>query len=90
MENKKLTQEEIEIVKELQKQFQDITYQIGQHQVKKFLLQKDIDAVNEEIETLNREIIRLQQKDKDMAEGLTEKYGTGYINIDTGEITDIG
>jgi hypothetical protein len=90
MENKKLTQEEIEIVKELQKQFQDITYQIGQHQVKKFLLQKDIDAVNEEIEALNREIIRLQQKDKDMAEGLTEKYGTGYINIDTGEITDIG
>jgi hypothetical protein len=89
MENRKLTEEEIDLVKDLQKQFQDTTYQIGQFQVKKFLLEKDLETVSEQINSLNLEIVRLQQKDKEVAESLTEKYGTGYINIETGEITDI-
>lgn len=89
METRKLTQEEVELVKDLQKQFQDVTYQIGQYQVKKYLLEKDVEAIGEQIQTLNLEIVRLQQKDKEVAENLTEKYGTGYINIETGEITDI-
>jgi ABC-type phosphate transport system auxiliary subunit len=89
MEPRKLTQEEIDLVKDLQKQFQDVTYQIGQYQVKKYLLEKDVEAMNEQINALSLEISRLQQKDKEVAESLTEKYGTGYINIETGEITDI-
>jgi hypothetical protein len=88
MEPRKLTQEEVDSVKDLQKQFQDVTYQIGQYQVKKYLLEKDVEAMDEQINALSLEISRLQQKDKEVAESLTEKYGTGYINIETGEITD--
>jgi hypothetical protein len=88
MEQKKLTQEEIDTVQGLQKQFQDVTYQIGQLEVKKLLLQKDIDQINNEIQLVHSTLISLQQKDKEIAESLTEKYGNGYINIETGEISD--
>jgi hypothetical protein len=88
MEEKKLTKEEIETVQGLQKQFQDVTYQIGQLEVKKLLLQKDIDQINNEIQLVHSTLIGLQQKDKEIAESLTEKYGNGYINIETGEISD--
>ena len=70
---KQLTQEELQQVKNLQDQVQQVTLQLGTLEVKKIQL-KDT-------------ILKLQQAEEQLAKTLSDKYGVGTLDIDTGKIT---
>ena len=86
-ETKQLTPEELQQIQEMQKQYNQFVFELGsieaqlqglQHQ--KSLLDKEKDGIVSDIKTLG-------EKEKQLVISLQEKYGTGNINPQTGEIT---
>jgi len=70
---KQLTQEEINTIKNLQNQIQQLALQLGTIEIKKFQLKNEIE--------------KLQQQEEQVAKSLSDKYGNGTLDIDTGKLT---
>ena len=73
MAEKQLTQEELQQIKDLQDQVQQVTLQLGNLELKKIQL-KEI-------------VLNLQQAEEEVAKTLSNKYGNGSLDIDTGKLT---
>ena len=73
MEEKQLTPEELQQVKGLQEQTQQVTMQLGSLEIKKMQLKNIIS--------------QLQQQEEQIAKTLSDKYGNGTLDIDTGKLT---
>ena len=78
MEPKKLTQEEVTKLKDLQSQFQELVIILGNLEVQTM----DINLRKEE---LKNSLTSLKQQETVLAKELEEKYGNGSISLDTGE-----
>ena len=78
MEKKVLTQEEIDKIKKLKQQFEDLTGVAGnvEMQIMNLQLQKDQIKFN---------LQQLQQQESVLAKELEEKYGNGTISLESGE-----
>ena len=76
----KFTEEELTTLKSIQAKSQNATFQFGQLYLSKIRL--------EEQETiLKNQIKELGQEEAQFAQQLTNKYGKGSIDIETGEFT---
>ena len=73
MTEKQLTPEEIQQIKTLQEQIQDVTLQLGALEVRKINL-KDL-------------VVKFRKQEEEIAQTLSDKYGTGTLDINTGKIT---
>jgi hypothetical protein len=84
---KKLTEEEIAQIKEMQTQYNKFIFELGsiEAQLADIITQKEF-MDSEKANTLN-DIKTLTTKEKELLSNLQEKYGVGNINIETGEIT---
>lgn len=76
MAEKQLTPEELQQVKSLQEQSQQVTIQLGTLEIKKMQLKDQIK--------------NLQQQEEQLAKSLSDKYGNGTLDIDTGKLTIAG
>jgi predicted nucleic acid-binding Zn-ribbon protein len=83
MEKKVLTQEEIDKIKKLKDQFEDLTITAGniEIQIMNFQLQKD---------QIKSNLQQLQQQEKVIAQELEKKYGDGTISLESGEFLPKG
>lgn len=76
----KFTEEEVQSLQNLQRTYQQITLAFGQLAVSKLALEeRDINLKDMLADTKNQE--------NELAKSLTEKYGKGSLNIETGEFT---
>ena len=73
MAEKQLTPEELQQVKSLQEQSQQVTIQLGTLEIKKMQLKDQIK--------------NLQQQEEQLAKSLSDKYRNGTLDIDTGKLT---
>ena len=73
MAEKQLTPEELQQVKSLQERSQQVTIQLGTLEIKKMQLKDQIK--------------NLQQQEEQLAKSLSDKYGNGTLDIDTGKLT---
>jgi hypothetical protein len=78
MENQKLTQEELATLKELQQNGQTVIEELGQIEFAKFSLEQR-RAKTEQFLT------DLQKQEQEFVQTITNKYGIGSINPETGE-----
>ena len=78
----KLTDKELEVLKEYQITQNQITFELGNLDIQKALLEGQRSAILEKLADL-------QEKSNKTARELQEKYGEGNINIDTGEFTSV-
>jgi predicted nucleic acid-binding Zn-ribbon protein len=78
MERKVLTQEEIEKIKNLKQQFEDLTGVAGNVEIQIMNLQLQKDQIKSNLQ-------QLQQQEKVIAQELEEKYGDGTISLESGE-----
>ena len=76
----KFTKEELNQVKNIQKDYQNAQTQFGQ------LKLAQISLDNDEI-TLEENFKLVQEKEKKFLDGITEKYGQGSLNPETGVFT---
>ena len=76
----KLSQEELDYIKQLQQKQQDLVARFGQieYQMQVLKLQKD-----QLVETIGQ----LQQNEQKTGEELTQKYGNGTVDLETGMFT---
>jgi hypothetical protein len=79
METKVLTQEELTQLTSIQNQQNDLIINLGSIEYRMSLLEQ-----NKEI--LKAQILELEKSNSELGRQLTEKYGSGNINLETGEI----
>ena len=75
---KVFTPQELEEVKKLQTHISDNTFQLGQIMIQKF-------KIDSQIESIKNSLINLEKKEIELAKKLSDKYGKGHLNLDTGE-----
>ena len=80
METKVLTQEELTQLRDLQSQQNDLLMDLGSIEYRISLLEQ-----NKAI--LKAQVIELEKLNNELGSKLTEKYGSGNLNLETGEIT---
>ena len=84
-ESTKFTEEEMKTVKEIQKNYVDIQHKLGQLSVAEIRLNQQLDALNISRSELNDSFRKTQKEEKDFIKVVTEKYGVGILNPETGE-----
>jgi len=84
---KKLTEEELQSIKELQTQYNKFVFELGsiEAQLQGLLAQKTL--IEEEKANIILDLKKLGDREKEVVTTLQEKYGVGNINPETGEIT---
>ena len=80
MTEKQLTSEELETLKTLQTKTNQITLQFGQLYLSK-------NRLNEQEVQLKEILKDLEQEETTLAKSLSDKYGNGTLDLDTGKIT---
>lgn len=83
MEKIKLTSEELSQLQDLNNKVADIVTSLGQIEIQISLLQKNK-------ESLLASFSQIQQDQDQLATELTQKYGDGTIDINSGEFTKAG
>lgn len=76
----KLSKEELEQLRGFRRQNNEITFQLGNIDIQKAILE------GQRSDTLER-LANLQEESNKVGKELQEKYGEGNIDLDTGEIT---
>jgi hypothetical protein len=79
-EVKKLSEEEISQIKEIKQEYANLAMSLGELELQKSNLEKEKSRLLSYQDQLGN-------KENELAKQLTEKYGNGSINIETGEIT---
>jgi chromosome segregation ATPase len=86
-EIKKLTEEEITQIKELQQQYNKFVFELGSIEAQLADMANQKEFMDTEKANVLSDIKTLTAKEKELLASLQEKYGVGNINIETGEIT---
>lgn len=79
-ENIKLSNEELEVLKDYQQKQNHITFNLGNVDIQKAILEGQRSQILENL-------ANLQEKSNKTAKELQEKYGDGNIDLETGEFT---
>ena len=84
-----LTQEEIQQIKELQQRYDQTVFELGSLEAQIIVLNTQIDKLNEEKRNLVSDLNTVGKKESELVKSLQEKYGTGSIDIESGEVTPV-
>lgn len=85
-EVKKLTPEELDMVKKVRNKYQEITIQLGQIQVQRLQMMAQLKTLEDLEQDLQKQYVDNQDNETKSINELKEKYGVASVNIDTGEI----
>lgn len=86
LEEKKVTEEELDQIKKLQEAYLRVAYELGQLAVDKIDLQLRIDKINEAHDENAQHLQALRKQELDLSTSLQEKYGSSTIDLETGVI----
>jgi len=78
----KFTEEELQTLQNLQSTYNQITLAMGQVSLQKIQLESREESI---LNTLSE----VREKENTLAKELTDKYGKGSLNIETGEFTPV-
>ena len=86
-EETKFTEEELKQVKEIQDSYFDIQNQFGQLSLAKLRLNQQLEGLDNSENDLNEKFTKIQTNEKTFLDGITEKYGEGSLDPETGVFT---
>ena len=79
---KKFTPEEIKQLQDLQEKLNTLSFQFGQVQISKIKIQNQEDYLKNQLTSLTTE-------ENEVAKKLTDKYGKGNLDLETGEFIPV-
>ena len=85
-ENKQLSPEEVKSIKDLQTKYNKTILELGSIESQIISLKKQLKVFEEEKSNIVGDLDKISEVEKELIDALQEKYGTGNINIETGEI----
>ncbi len=80
--SKKFTEEELKDLKNLQSEMDSITISFGQ-----VAIQREMLEAQEKL--LKSNFIKLKTQEAELAKSLSDKYGKGTLDIESGEFTSV-
>ena len=84
-----LTPDELKSIKDLQSKYNQTILEIGAAEAQLIVFLENIEKLQEAKKGLVSDLKTLEQKESELVKTLQEKYGSGSINPETGEITPI-
>ena len=85
----KFSEEELQSLQELQNTYAGISTQFGQLKVSKMNLERQFNSLEQSEEALEKAWDDNRQKETELVQSLTEKYGPGSLNPQPGEYTPV-
>lgn len=86
-QTRQLTTEELDSIKKLATELSETAARFGQLKVEQINLQTQLNALEEFENTLEKDYLALKEKELNLTKELTDKYGDGTINLETGIIS---
>jgi len=83
----KFTDEELNKLGQLQKDYQEKQNLLGQVSVQEILIEQQKEQIHNRRTQLESEYVELQQQELKLVDELNKKYGAGSLNPDTGVFT---
>jgi len=83
---KKVTDEELKELQNLRDSLLTIISTVGEMTLSKSLLLKEVEKVEANVKLEEQKFSDFQEKERVIYEKLQQKYGTGNIDLNTGEI----
>ena len=83
----KITEEELAEVKQLQQDFNIITFQIGELSIQRELAQKQLRKITEEFMSFVSSFEKIQEKETELINRLKVAYPEQVIDLETGELS---
>ncbi len=84
-----LTQEELQQIREFQSKYNQTLFEIGVAEAQRLALLEQAEKRESDKKILLNDLATIEQKENELVKSLQEKYGTGSINPETGDITPI-
>lgn len=82
-----ITKEDLEQISQLRSKLATVVSESGQLSLQIQLLQSDIVELNEKLSEQAKTFKGLLEEEQELLKRLSEKYGAGQINFETGEFT---
>ena len=83
----KFTEKELQSLNDLQVKYNTITNQFGQLAIAKLNLEKQTEVVNDQEFKLQEELEQAREEEQGILNDITEKYGPGQLDPQTGVFT---
>ena len=83
----KFTEDELKSVGDLQVKYNTITNKFGQLAIAKLNIEKQQEALEDEEHNLHQELESVRTEEQEVLTGITEKYGPGSLDPQTGVFT---
>jgi oligoribonuclease NrnB/cAMP/cGMP phosphodiesterase (DHH superfamily) len=84
-----LAQEELQSIKDLQSKYNQTLFEIGLAEAQRLALLEQVEKLETNKKTFLKDLETIEQKESELIKSLQDKYGTGSINPETGEITSV-
>jgi len=82
-----VTEQELQELRSMRETLVEIVTSIGELHLNEFIAKNQLDEIQKSVREQEQRFVEFQQKERVLFGGLQEKYGTGNIDIDTGEIS---
>lgn len=89
MEKIKLTEQELQQIQDLRMKYANIAAQLGQLKVEQILVNKQVSQLNELESRFTKEYEQTQTEEEQFAKAITEKYGIGDVDLESGIFTPV-
>ena len=81
----KFTEDELKQVKGIQDNYVSIQNEFGQLKIARIRLESQLSSMEDREQELNQNFSKLQEDERVFLDKITEKYGQGTLNPETGE-----
>ena len=83
----KFTEDELKSVSDLQVKYNTVTNKFGQLAIAKLNFEKQQESIEEEEFKVHEELESVRKEEQEVLSGITEKYGPGTLDPQTGVFT---
>jgi uncharacterized protein (DUF3084 family) len=83
----KFSKEELDGLQAVRNDYQSIQNEFGALRVRRLQLQQQLDLLESREVELDGLYVQVQSNERNLSQELTEKYGNGNLDFDTGEFT---
>lgn len=83
----KFTTEELQTIQQIQQDYHAAGISLVQLQVYRTSLEKDLQALKDKEDEVRNQILAISEREMLVSKQLSEKYGVGTLNMETGTFT---
>lgn len=89
MEEVKIEQNDLDQIKMIKTEYQNKVIEFGELKMTKIVTSQTWQNLLKQEEELEKEVVLIQEKEKQISDQIQKKYGSGNLNLETGILTKV-